>query len=307
MQNEDYERAIESFEKAISEGMDLSVAYNNKGVALLRLGRCNESISSLDTAITMNQANPDSYINLALAQLCDGHRDAAYQTLERGGHYSENNSGILLMRAKMGVEDSLYEGAIDDYSRLLDFEPDNADLWYELSNLRFALNDYQGAYEAIQNATNLSRDDPIMYYNKGVIEEQLAQFRKALASYEMSINLDPSNIKPYFNIGAIYWNHYRLNESVKAFSTVVELDPSFSEGWFFLGLAQKELGLLNESTSSFTKAASLNPSNKMYTAYAERYGSLPADMKTRPIPVSMINIVTILLLLLVWSGKNYHK
>ena len=306
MQNNEYELAIELFDMAISVGENLSIAYNNKGVALLRLGRCNESIKYLEMAITVNQTKPDSYINLALAQLCDGERDAAYQTLNRGIDYSDNHSGIILMRATMRAENSLYADAIMDYNRLLSADPHNSDLWYELSNLLFTIQDYEGAYKAIQNATNLSRDDPTLFFNQGVIEEKLAQFRMSLESYDKSIHLDPSNIKPYFNKGAIYWNHNRLNESAEAFSMVVKLDPSYSEGWFFLGLSQKELGLVNESKKSFSMAASLNPNNKMYRAYAERYQSLHDDMKTRPIPVSLIHVVISIGLLLIWVGKNQN-
>jgi len=184
MQNSDYELAIEHFNQAISEGMDLSVAYNNKGVALLRLGQCNESVKSLDIALTGNTKQPDTYINLALAQLCDGYRDAAYKTLNEGIRSSDDHTGVLLMRAMMRVEDSRYADAIEDYNSLLSKDPDNADLWYDLSNLLFEMKDYPGAYKAIQNAINLSRDDPVLYYNQGVIEEQHAQLRDALASYE---------------------------------------------------------------------------------------------------------------------------
>lgn len=303
MVQEDYTTALYDFDQAIQFNEDLAVAYNNKGVALLRLGRCNESIISLEKASILNPKDSNQLLNLALAYECSGDRDTAYTLIDSAINSSNTTSTLWTIRASLLLQDGLYADALSSVNTALEQNSSDPEAWYQKSLILTQMNDYPAAYIAIKNASNLSSvQDITVRFNQGVIEERLLKYKDAIDSYNAVLEMDPTNVKALFNKGSIYWNHYRLNESLEAYNQVVSINPEFSDAWFYRGLVLKELDNINESAKSFINAAKLKPQDRMYQAYADRYAKMMSGgINTRPtfpIPLSWSVPVTIILGLL---------
>ena len=63
----DEQRAVADYTRVINTRPSHAVAYNNRGVSLYRLGRCNEALADFTKAVTLDPEYPDAYHHRACA------------------------------------------------------------------------------------------------------------------------------------------------------------------------------------------------------------------------------------------------
>ena len=178
---EQLERAVVSYEKAISLKPKYAEAYNNFGAVLKELGRLEEALGHYEYAVNLKPEYAAAYNNIAVISREMGKRDEVIPYLKKAIELSPNyaeahyNLGNLYMenrRIKMAVDsyqsaiginsdyfeaynhlgDALrYTGKIDDsiinYRKALELKPDFLNA---LSNLAIALNASGRRSEALE-------------------------------------------------------------------------------------------------------------------------------------------------------------
>ena len=273
----DYESALVLYDNLIFTNPYNASFYNNKGVVQYRLGRCDESVKTLESARSLDPDDINILMNLVFSEVCIGNFTKAEELLDDGMKNYQNHAGLWLARGIIKRQKGDLTGAISDINHSIRLEPKNPELWYEYAKSTALTGDIDEALQQILVAENLSSNDTAIMYYHGVLEEQKGLFRDAIATYDRVISSDPNNTWAWFSKGSIYWNHYRLNESIASYEKVIALDPNMSKAWFFRGLAYKELQQYNISGSSFERAALLEPDNKYYRAYYDRYTSYSGE------------------------------
>ena len=68
--------------------------------------------------------------------------------------------------AKLESED--YQGAIVDYTKALEINPQNADNHFNRASAKLELEDYPGAINAYTNGLEINPDDADDYYSRGM-------------------------------------------------------------------------------------------------------------------------------------------
>jgi tetratricopeptide (TPR) repeat protein len=68
-------------------------------------------------------------------------------------------------------------------------------------NTKIDLKDYTGAILDYNKAIELDPDNANAYYNRGCTKSSLEDFRGAMLDYNKAIKLDPDNAKAYYNRG----------------------------------------------------------------------------------------------------------
>ena len=116
-----------------------------------------------------------------------------------------------------------YKGAIRDYDRVIEIDPNFADA----------------------------------YYNRGVVKVRLKEFQEAIKDFDEAIDLDPKYLYSYVNRGIANAKLGEHKEAVKDFDKAVALKPDDAEFYFNRGESNKELGNTKQSAEDFTKAEKL--------------------------------------------------
>jgi len=310
MQNNNYESAISQFDVVLQKSPKSLIAFNNKAVALYRLGRCKEAGDTIEIGLQHYPNDSGLLLNDLLISICINDNARIKDRLEQLSVHSGDDAILWYTIGLVYRDMGNYSASLQAFDRAINLNLTYGDAWAEKASVLTRIEKYDDAYQTIQQAITLNPDDNSLLYNRGVILERLGKFREALDTYNIVTDRDPSHYKAFFNKGSIYWNHYRLNESLNAFENTIRANPNLSDAWFFKGLTLKELGRINESANAFTKAAELSPKNTMYQAYAQRYKNYDNSSLSRKgiIPFPWLSLIlSIGLSAIIFNYNNRKK
>jgi len=131
-----------------------------------------------------------------------------------------------------------YYGAIADYSKVIELNPNYSDAYKNRGNSKDNLKDYYGAIADYTKAIELDPNNSAAYFLKGYSKNSLKDYYGAIADYTKSMELDPNN------------------------SDII---------YFYRGVSKNSLKDYSGAISDYTKAIELYPNNA--TAYNNRAAS----------------------------------
>jgi len=190
--------------------------------------------------------------------------------------------------------------AIDCYERLLEFDIDTAQIYYELGHLYMSKEDKLNSISAFKLAVDREPenpffnnslgyayakaelyDDAIEHYQKAITlnpdaewtsivcqalgsiyAEQKGNMEAAVSTYQSGIILDPANYDLYVALGDIYMAEYDLDKAIKAYCDAITLNPEEYRAYSKVGIALWEKDYLEEALVAYHKAVELNPENE---------------------------------------------
>ena len=150
------------------------------------------------------------------------------------------------------------QGAIVDYTKALEIDPQNA---YTYSNRGLAksnLRDYQGAITDYNRAIEINPKDADLLFNRGIMKNNSGDYQGAIADYNKAIQINPQDAKFYYNRGNTKKRSKDYRGAVYDYTKSLEINPQFAPAYSNLGIALF-LGSndYNNACSAFKKAASL--------------------------------------------------
>lgn len=82
-----------------------------------------------------------------------------------------------------------YQGAIEDYSKSLNLDPDNAETYNYRGTAYFRLGNYQKALLDFDRAIGLKPDLAVAYYNRGYVRQELGDKKGAIEDFRQGATL----------------------------------------------------------------------------------------------------------------------
>ena len=193
------------------------------------------------------------------------------------------------------------EETIDCYERLLEFDIDTAEIYYELGHLYMNKNDKLNSISAFKLAVDKDSENP--FYNNSLgyayakaelYDEAIEHYQKAISlnpdpewtsivcqalgsiyagekgnleaaisTYQAGIILDPKNYDLYLAIGDIYMASYDLDQAIRSYCDAITLNPNEERGYSKIGIALWEKDYLEEALVAYHKAVEINPENAL--------------------------------------------
>ena len=145
---QDYDGAIAHLKKAVQIYPNLADAWNNLGVAYVRVGRDADAESAFKRAISSDPTCPQALMNLGLLYIGQERNREAIEPLEA---FLKGNSTEYRLQTYLAValyEEGKYREAETWLQRALSAKPDFTDALFQLAVVQFRLEDYQGAAES---------------------------------------------------------------------------------------------------------------------------------------------------------------
>ena len=87
--------------------------------------------------------------------------------------------------------------AIEDYSKVLELEPDDAETYFIRGRTYGNSQKYEQALADYSAALRLKPEDAEAYYRRGHVFEEESRHREAVEDYDTCLRLDPTNIAAY--------------------------------------------------------------------------------------------------------------
>ena len=152
---DNYDKAIEAYNKAIEYNPNLARAYNHISLAYGYKGQHDMAISSCNKAIELDPSLSSAYNNRAVAYALKGE----------------------------------YDLAIADYSRAIELEPNKAKLYSNRSANYIDKGQYDMAIADCNKAIELDSNYAIPYRNRGIAYKEQGRKAEAIADFEKFITL----------------------------------------------------------------------------------------------------------------------
>jgi tetratricopeptide (TPR) repeat protein len=192
---------------------------------LNELGRFEEALHEINSAIDIHPKQPDSYV----------HRAVIYK-----------KHGKLFQ-------------AIDNYGKALKLAPGRPEVHYDLAQTLKELKLYEAAVKEYGKAIEL---DPVMieaYNNLGVTYRDMRKFDKAITYFEKVIEMDPKYIKAYNNLGASLGEEGRVDRAVEVLKKAIDLDPEYANAHKNLARVYVQQQAYDDAVASMERYLTLNP------------------------------------------------
>ena len=99
-------------------------------------------------------------------------------------NYSKNYSTVCNNRGTAKNNLKLYEDAIEDYNKAIEFNPYNSLAFFNIGNTKNTLGKFEEAIENFDKAIKLNPNNSYFYNSKGNIKNTLGKFEEAIENFD---------------------------------------------------------------------------------------------------------------------------
>ena len=162
-------------------------------------------------------------IGLGELLFAQGLGDTAVETLERG-LAAEPDYGRLLKAAALLRESGRPMPAEAALTRATALDPEAAQAYFDLGDLRLAVRDGAGAVTPLERARRLDAGSPVVASGLGAAYRESGRLEEALREGLAAVDLDASSPGVWLELGLTRWRRRELGEASAALRTAHELD-----------------------------------------------------------------------------------
>ena len=161
--------------------------------------------------------------------------------------------------------------AVECYNRLLEIEPDNAQIYYELGHIYLDKNEMLNAANAFKLALNLDKKNPFVHNSLAYALLQLGLSDEAIEHYKEAININPDNEWTAIvaqALGTIYLEIKNNPEAAIAmYQTGLVLNPKAADIYISIGDAFLKMGDNDLAIKHYCDAIKVDDKN--FEAYSK--------------------------------------
>ncbi len=151
--------------------------------------------------------------------------------------------------------------AEEKYKELLQWNPDNVDIWVRLGRLYYVLGRHEESLEILLKSLELEPSGSIQHYLLGLVLEKIGNLPQAIRAYQEAIALNANFVDAYNNLGNLLLNVGQAEQAKAVYRQAVAANPNHFGSYLNLGnvlLSQQEV---EEAIATYETALQLNPHN----------------------------------------------
>ena len=161
-----------------------------------------------------------------------------------------------------------YQGAIADYTKALEINPDDVKAYSNRGVAKRKLKDYQGAITDYNKVIDIDPQEATAYSNRGNIKGDLKDYQGAIADYDKAIKISPQYATAYYNRGVTKRKLKDAQGAIADYTKALEINPQYPDAHYNRGVAKGDLKDYQGAIADYDKAIKINPNDAM--AYGSR-------------------------------------
>ncbi|MBP8094798.1 MAG: tetratricopeptide repeat protein [Saprospiraceae bacterium] len=289
VKSKNIEHSIAEFTKAIEINPEFALAYSNRAYSFFKLKNYLNSIKDYSKAIDLDPSHQKlgSYVQRGICKLnLSDYNGAILDFTESIELYISTLTNYhpefrivkrkslqveaYYFRAKSKVKIKDYKGAIDDYSKAIEINPEFVWAYSERGfakghsyteihdEVKKLINgDYIGAISDYSKAIELNKNEAKFYNSRGSMKVRIRNFQDAVVDFTKAIELNPENANSFFNRGKTKNLLEDYRGAVEDFTFVLNKLPQNAEAYYFRGLAFIKLGQKNTGCLDLSRSGEL--------------------------------------------------
>ncbi len=198
-------------------------------------------------------------------------KDKAAEQLEALSRDNPRNEQAYYFLGNIAYQEKRLTDAVDYYERALLLKPEFEPVYYQLAELKLALNKPQDALELMDKARGRFRQSFVLEFLTAAAYAGTKDYSQSVKHYTEAEVIakasEPASLTHlfYFRFGAALERRGDYAEAEKYFRQCLELAPNFTEAMNYLGYMWAERGSnLDEARRLIEKAVALEPENAAY-------------------------------------------
>ena len=292
----DFERAKESYEKAICFNKVNTIALNNLGLIYNNLGEIDKAIICFERAIKIEPNNDNFWNNLGESynklkqfdkaiEYCEKaielnpDSDAAYANLGNSyGNMKEFGKAIEVSKKSIDLNPnsltayvnlgniyllkSEFDKAINYYNKVLEIEPSNFEANVNMGTAYYNINDITNAIKWYIKALEVDargNNKATALYNLGILYLDIEDNQKAIENLEKCLEIHENNVEVINLLSMAYYNLENYNKAIEYCQKAIKIAPLYAPAWENLGLIHYFKGEYPEALDYYEKAIKINP------------------------------------------------
>lgn len=256
----DLKSAIENFSAAVDKDPSLYGAWQDLGLAHVRLNDWEKAVRAFSELAGRQQNSVEAaYLHaLALynARRVDAAEAEARRALRLNPGFADAHTLLGIILASRG---NVNEEALEFLTQAVALEPKNFDAHFYLGRVRYVLGVYGTALEHLRQAVALNPGSVEARFFLGTVLEKNGDNEQALEQYRRIVELDEKSFYGQVGLGALYVKQGRLDEAVAALGRALELSPDSFEANWALGRAYLLQEKFEEAGKVLKRAVELQP------------------------------------------------
>jgi len=185
-QQNEYGRAIQSFEEGLRVDPKMTTALVPLGTAYFQIGQFEKSREVLDRAVTLNLTDETAQLYRARSLFALGQKEAGSQALQK----------------------------------LLQTSPNNVDALYTLGQMYMKL-----AQETLKRLQTQAPNSYLTNLVSGQVLENMENYDGALIQYRKALEKEPAFKGAHYNIGNVYWLEGKWDQAIAELNSELTTDP----------------------------------------------------------------------------------
>ena len=202
---EQYERALNSADKAITLNAGIPESWNNKGVSLWFLQRTKEALVALQRAINIDPEYTSGLFNYGRILSSLSQYEEALSFYNRALETNTDDmakvklSDIYVNKSSALLNTGSCTRAYESAQKSVSLNPRSFEGWYNQGIALICLGEHELALEAYTEADKIKPEDANVYTGRAIAYESLGSYQRALKSVEEALNLN-SNYQPALKV-----------------------------------------------------------------------------------------------------------
>ena len=172
---------------------------------------------------------------------------------------------VWLQRGLIKLKQQNFEGAVDNFKRVLQREKQSVEALNGLSIAQYYLAQYPDAAASLRQAIEIRPTQSTLFCNLGTVFYRSQDFIGAVAAFQKAARLDPRDVLAYYGMGLSLIHQQDYQRAIAAFQRAIALNDQHANSYYGLGYVHFQMGELPAAIAAIGKAKQRNPE------YAKRY------------------------------------
>jgi cellulose synthase operon protein C len=195
----EFEEAVSLYDRLLEQRDDSPKIWNERGVALHRLGRLDHAIESYRRAVALDHTYVLGWSNLGVARVQHGDTAAGARALRHAAGDAAppevlGNLALYLLRNEEAT------AAVEVSRAAVERDESSARSWCRLGSALFQAGRAEDAREALLQALELDEEDAEARYQLGFVLSAVGDFKGALRETKRALEIDPVFPAPRYRL-----------------------------------------------------------------------------------------------------------
>jgi len=226
----EFEQARRHLEHSILLNPKYYPSQEMLGAVLSGLGDLSAAKQHLDQAIALGDDQPEVEYELAQVSKRLGDPANAHEKLRIYQELKKTRSDAVQAAGKSEMGDqAMSEGnlsrAASLYQEALDITPNEAILYYKLSEAQDKMKDFAGEKTSLERAIRLNPNLAEAQNQMGYLADRAGEFTMAESYFRTAIRVSPSYVIAWINLAATLATEEKWQDAKQVLSHVTEIDP----------------------------------------------------------------------------------